>query len=154
MLRGFLALGSNQQRVLICVLCIYPWFRSQRRCDRDGRGRTTFDACLRLVTVDHASLSRRSIVSTPKRDTSFWALIKRLSTYYTALFCVSYIAFPVRLFCGHLLSPGIENVLSLLSTAVPSVCSKYFTPLCASLSLCGYLLGMVRQVSCWTTEII
>ena len=43
-----------------------------------GGGRAySFVACLNHLTIDHASLSRRSTVPTPDRDTSnIWALIK------------------------------------------------------------------------------
>ena len=42
-----------------------------------GEGRTV--ACLGRLTIDHASLSRRSTVPTPNRDTfNTWALITLL----------------------------------------------------------------------------
>ena len=41
-----------------------------------GGGAPSFVACLRNLAIDHASLSRRSAVPTPDRDTSnSWALI-------------------------------------------------------------------------------
>ena len=41
-----------------------------------GGGAYSFVACLSHLTIDHASLSRRSTVPTPNRDTSnIWALI-------------------------------------------------------------------------------
>ena len=53
---------------------------SARRCGTGGGGGTggaySFVACLSRLTIDHASLSRRSTVPTPNRDTtSVWALI-------------------------------------------------------------------------------
>ena len=39
-------------------------------------GAYSFAACLSHLTIDHASLLRRSTVATPKRDTSnVWALV-------------------------------------------------------------------------------
>ena len=44
-----------------------------------GGGGYSFFACLSHLTIDHASLSRRSTVPTPNRDTSnVWALITLL----------------------------------------------------------------------------
>ena len=44
-----------------------------------GGAAYSFVACLRHLTIDHASLSRRSTVPTPNKDTSsFWALITLL----------------------------------------------------------------------------
>ena len=44
-----------------------------------GGGGYSFVACLDHLTFDHASLSRRSTVPTPNRDTSnIWALITLL----------------------------------------------------------------------------
>ena len=44
-----------------------------------GGGAYSFVACLSNLTIDHESLSRRSIVPTPNRDTSnIWALITLL----------------------------------------------------------------------------
>ena len=50
--------------------------RSAVRCSATGGGRAyLFVACLSRLTIDHASLSRRSTVPTPNRDTSnIWAL--------------------------------------------------------------------------------
>ena len=49
-----------------------------------------FVACLSHLTIDHASLSRRSTVPTPNRDTSnVWALITLLP-YITDTVCLSY----------------------------------------------------------------
>ena len=43
--------------------------------ERRGEGAYSFVACLSHLTVDHASLSRRSTVPTPDRDTSnVWVL--------------------------------------------------------------------------------
>ena len=45
-----------------------------------GGGGYAFAACLSRLTLDHASLSRRSTVPTPNRDTAnVWALIMFLS---------------------------------------------------------------------------
>ena len=42
---------------------------------KGGRGGYSFVACLSYLTIDHASLSRRSTVPTPNRDTSnIWTL--------------------------------------------------------------------------------
>ena len=47
--------------------------------DVEGGGGYSFVACLSHSTIDHASLSRRSTVTTPNRDTSnIWALITLL----------------------------------------------------------------------------
>ena len=44
-----------------------------------GGGAYSFVACLSHLTIDHASLSRRSTVLAPNRDTSnIWALITLL----------------------------------------------------------------------------
>ena len=45
----------------------------------EGGGAYSFVACLGHLTIDHASLSRRSTVPTPNRDTSnIWALVALL----------------------------------------------------------------------------
>ena len=49
--------------------------------------------CFSHLTTDHASLSRRSTVPTPNRDTSnVWALVTFFSIYYTKTVCLSAIA--------------------------------------------------------------
>ena len=57
--------------------------RRRRRRAGGGGGAYSFVACLCHLTIDHASLSRRSAVPTPNRDTSnIWALITLLP-YFT-----------------------------------------------------------------------
>ena len=55
-----------------------------------GGGAYSFVACLSHSTIDHASLSRRSTVPTPNRDTNIWALITFFSIYYIETFCLSH----------------------------------------------------------------
>ena len=54
-------------------------------------GAYSFVACLSHLTIDYASLWRRSIVPTPNRDTSkIWALIALLPYTTYKLFVLSY----------------------------------------------------------------
>ena len=53
-----------------------------------GRGRAHFFVCLGRLTIDHAPLSRRSIVPTPIRDTSNCCVV---SLCYIETFCKSYL---------------------------------------------------------------
>ena len=82
-----------------------------------GGGAYSFVACLSHLTIDHASLSIRSTVPTPNRDTSnMWTFTTFLpyTRYYieTVCFILSPSCFAV---CGHL-SPRIAIVYSLLSS--------------------------------------
>ena len=79
-----------------------------------GGGRYLFVACLRHLTNDHASFSRRSTIPTPTRDTSY---IRRSLLFFHILhrkflLILLYYCFAV---CGHHLSPRIAIVFSLLS---------------------------------------
>ena len=77
-------------------------------------GRDSFVACLGHLIIGHASLSGRSIVPTPIKDTStVWAL----NTFsprnsFKKMFILSSSCFAV---CGHHLSPKIAIVSLLLS---------------------------------------
>ena len=54
-------------------------------------GAYSFAACLSRLTIDHASVSRRSTGLIPNRDTSnVWALITLFSIYYMNTVCLSY----------------------------------------------------------------
>ena len=54
-------------------------------------GAYSFAACLSNLTIDHASLSSRSTVPTPNRDTSnIWALITLIPNITLATVCSSY----------------------------------------------------------------
>ena len=71
--------------------------------------------CLSHLTIDHASLSRRSTVPSPNRDTcNIWALITFCSYFtYVETLCLSYplpVSPSVATIC-----PGIATVFSLLS---------------------------------------
>ena len=81
-----------------------------------GGGAYPFVACLSHMTIDHASLLRRSTVPTPNRDTSnFWALIT-LFLYITSKLFANLIPFVFGRLCGHHLSPRIAIVFSLLTS--------------------------------------
>ena len=78
----------------------------------------SFTACLSYLSIDNASLSRRSTVPTPNRYTSSsWALIALFSYIKSFLFCKSQ-SLHCFAACGHHLSPRVAIVLSLPSTAV------------------------------------
>ena len=76
----------------------------------------SFVACLSNLTVDHASLSRRSTVPTPNRD------LQHLSAHHVFFICLhrffllmlSPCCFAV---CGHHLTPRIAIFFSLLCSA-------------------------------------
>ena len=77
------------------------------------------------LTIDHASLSRRSTVPTPNRDTSnIWALITLLpyTQHRNCLLILSPSCFAV---CGHHLSPRIAIVFSLLSESTKLCYATY-----------------------------
>ena len=85
-----------------------------------GRGGDaySFVACFSRLTIYHASLSRRSTVSTPNKDASnTWALITFFPctriTYWYFLLIVSPSCFTV---CGHHLLSMIAICFSLLSS--------------------------------------
>ena len=85
-----------------------------------------------IVTVDHASLSRRNTAPTPNGDTSnIWALITFFSIYYTFRYLVHFL--PVSSFAGTIYKPRIAIVFSLLPTVVQyisllSTVVQYFLP--------------------------
>ena len=57
----------------------WDWMGWDEMGRRDRGGAYSFVACLGHLAIEHASLSRRSTVPTPNRDTSnIWALIMLL----------------------------------------------------------------------------
>ena len=73
-----------------------------------GEGRYSFLACLSYLTIDHASLSRRSAPSLLLVETSnLWTLLTffPLHTLHRSSFCLPYPIFCFRLFCGRHLIP-------------------------------------------------
>ena len=77
------------------------------------------------LTVDHASLSRRSTVPTPNGDTSNISVFITSLPYYTQVPSTSLV--PVLFRCGHL-SPGIAIVHSLLSNVSSDSTPLLITP--------------------------
>ena len=82
---------------------------------RVGGRAYSFFACLRDLTIDHASLSRRSTVPTPNRDTSNFGRSLRFFhvSQRNCLLILSPSCFAV---CGRHLSPRKAIVISLLSS--------------------------------------
>ena len=81
---------------------------------RRGRGGVLGFVCLSHSTIEHASLSRRSTVATPNRDTSnSWALITILPYTRNLPLILPPSCFAA---CGHHLSRKIAIVFSLLSS--------------------------------------
>ena len=81
-----------------------------------GGGGDSFVACLSHVTVDHASLSRRSTVPTANRK--HLQHLCALSTFLPCFFHVTFykiliLSPPSMAVCGHHLSPRIAAVFSL-----------------------------------------
>ena len=76
----------------------------------------SFVACLNHLTIDHASLSRRSTVLTPDGDTSsIWAFDTFFFFPFTTYFFFLTLSPSCFAFCGHHLSPRIAIVFLLLS---------------------------------------
>ena len=82
---------------------------------QQGVGAYSFVDCLDRLTIDHASLSKRSTVPTANRNNSnIWALSKFLT--HVTFFFFFFALFPSSLaVCGHRLSPSIAVVFSPLS---------------------------------------
>ena len=81
----------------------------------EGGGAYSFVACLRHLTIDHASLPRRSTAPTPNKDTSnIWALITLLP-YITYKLFAHPVAFLFRRLWPPSLSPRIAIVFLPLS---------------------------------------
>ena len=100
-----------------------PWLSSsrsdwrvlQRRCQLRG-GAYSFVACLRHLTNDHASLSRRSTVPTPNRDTSNIRLLIAFSPHVLHILFLLILSPSCFAVCGYHLPPSIAVVFSLLSS--------------------------------------
>ena len=91
-----------------------------------GRGGAgySFVACPSHLTIDHASLSRRSTLPSPNRDTSnIWALIT-LIPHILHRNCVLILSPSRFAVCGHHISPRIAIVFSLLSNLPNSSMSR------------------------------
>ena len=85
-----------------------------------GGAAYSFVACLSHLTIDHASLSRRSTVPTPtpNRDTSnIWALI-------TLLPCITYklCAYPIPVLFRRLRPPSISPRIAIVFSLLSIVC--------------------------------
>ena len=72
--------AAVDKKLLIDCTAVLRDTRRVSIVDRGGWGGAySFVACLSHLTIDHASLSRRSTVPTPNRDTSnIWALMTLL----------------------------------------------------------------------------
>ena len=90
------------------LLCFLVWPL------RGGEGAYSFVACLSHLTVDHASLSRRSTVPAPNRDTSnIWAPIQKVSfMYYLETIRLSCDISFLLAVCGHHLPPDDDCFLA------------------------------------------
>ena len=90
---------------------------------RGGGEAYSFVACLSHLTIDHASLPRRSTVPTPNRHLQQLGAHYASSTYHIemVLLILSPSCFAV---CGHHLPPRIAIVFSLLSSLPNSSMSQ------------------------------
>ena len=84
----------------------------------------SFVACLSHLTIDHASLSRRSTGPTPNRHLQHWAPITLLA-YIT--FFLNHIRFPLRV-STFMVSPRIVTVFSPLSGVLNSSMTFAYFP--------------------------
>ena len=128
------SLHAHDSHTFPRLLLLGKFTRGRRRVERGGEGgggAYSFVACLSNLTIDHASLSRRSTVPTPNRDTSnIWALITRLP-YTTSKNCLLILSPSCFTVCDHL-SPGIAMVCSLLSSLPNSSMSHTYNFLISS----------------------
>ena len=77
--------GGKKEPRYVCVLVWFGlvWFICPTQVAKDGGGGYSLVACLSQLTIDHSSLSRRSTVPSPNRDTSNVRALLTLFPYFT-----------------------------------------------------------------------
>ena len=104
------------------------------------RGAYSFVACLSHLTIDHASLSRRSTVPTPSRDTSnIWELITLLPHATWEMF-----AYPIPVLFRHLRPPWRRrrqrgNFWGLFGSGSGSLAQVTPVLFCGGLNFCAVI---------------